>query len=176
MPIDNYQAEEIEIPVDVFNFQVQDTHTYFVGNNAVWVHNDDGCGGAYKDVKKKNAEENHGKVKRDQKDAHHMPAHDAYPDDIKEKIGTVGSGKNQKVNGPSISMKNSDHTQTASYDNKPGAKAYRAKQKKLIGDGKLQEAFDMDVADIKSKFPGKYDSSIQQAQDCLNDIIKKVKK
>ena len=33
----------------------------------------------------------------------------------------------------------------------------------------------MDVADIKSKFPGKYDLSIQQAQECLDDIIKKVK-
>ena len=40
---------------------------------------------------------------------------------------------------------------------------------------KFQEAFDMDVADIKSKFPGKYDLSIQQAQECLDDIIKKVK-
>ena len=159
---------------DVYNFKVDEWHTYFVSNHEILVHNAE-CGGAYKDVKKKNAKENHGKVKRDQKDAHHMPAHDAYPDDIQKKIGTVGSGKKQKVNGPSISMINSDHTQTASYDNKPGAKAYRAKQKNLIEQGKFQEAFDMDVADIKSKFPEKYDLSIQQAQDCLNDIIEKVK-
>lgn len=100
-----------------------------------------------------------------------MPAHDAYPDYVKTRIGKY----NKKANGPSISMENADHTQTASYDNKPGAKAYRAKQKKLIQAEKFQEAFDMDVADIKSKFPGKYDLSIQQAQECLDDIIKKVK-
>lgn len=47
-------------------------------------------------------------------------------------------------------MENSDHTQTASYDNKPSTKAYWAKQKELIESGKFQEAFDMDVADIKS--------------------------
>ena len=168
--VEKHRVEELDEPVDVYNFQVEDYHTYFVGDCAVWVHNAE-CGGSYKDVKKKNAEENHGKAKRDPKDAHHMPAHDAYPDYVKTRIGKY----NKKANGPSISMENADHTQTASYDNKPGAKAYRAKQKKLIQAGKFQEAFDMDVADIKSKFPGKYDLSIQQAQECLDDIIKKVK-
>ena len=168
--IEKFFIEETAEPVDVYNLQVEDYHTYFVGDCAVWVHNAE-CGGSYKDVKKKNAEENHGKAKRDPKDAHHMPAHDAYPDYVKTRIGKY----NKKANGPSISMENADHTQTASYDNKPGAKAYRAKQKKLIQDEKFQEAFDMDVADIKSKFPGKYDLSIQQAQECLDDIIKKVK-
>ena len=105
-----------------------------------------------------------------------MPSDDAYPDDLKEKIGTVSSGNKKRVNGPSISMDSADHAKTASNGKMPGSKAYRAKQKKLIEAGKLQEAFDMDVADIKSKFPGKYDSSIQQAQDTLNDIIKKVGK
>lgn len=54
-----------------------------------------------------------------------------------------------------------------------GSKAYRAEQRKLIEAGKLQEAFDMDVADIKSKFPGKYDESINQAQKSLKKIIAK---
>ena len=174
--VENFDVELTDKPVKVYNFQVEDFHTYFVGQNNIWVHNAE-CGGSYKEVSEKNKEYNSTQSDYTKKQhAHHMLAHDAYPDDIKEKIGTVGSGKNKKVNGPSISMKNSDHTQTASYDNKPGAKAYRAKQKKLIGNGKLQEAFDMDVADIKSQFPGKYDSSIQQAQDTLNDIIKKVGK
>ena len=116
--IEKFFIEETAEPVDVYNLQVEDYHTYFVGDCAVWVHNAE-CGGSYKDVKKKNAEENHGKAKRDPKDAHHMPAHDAYPDDVKTKIGKY----NKKANGPSISMENADHTQTASYDNKPGAKA-----------------------------------------------------
>ena len=37
--IENYNIEETEELVDVYNFQVEDFHTYFVGNCAVWVHN-----------------------------------------------------------------------------------------------------------------------------------------
>ena len=33
------QHEILEIPVKVYNFEVEDWHTYFVGNNGVWVHN-----------------------------------------------------------------------------------------------------------------------------------------
>ena len=38
--IENYNIEETENLVDVYNFQVEDFHTYFVGDCAVWVHND----------------------------------------------------------------------------------------------------------------------------------------
>ena len=86
--IEKFFIEETAEPVDVYNLQVEDYHTYFVGDCAVWVHNAE-CGGSYKDVKKKNAEENHGKAKRDPKDAHHMPAHDAYPDYVKTRIGNI---------------------------------------------------------------------------------------
>ena len=85
-------------------------------------------------------------------------------DDLKEKIGTVGNGKKKKVNGPSISMDSTDHAKTANNGKMKGSKAYRGEQRRLIEAGKLQEAFDMDVADIKSTFPGKYDESINQAQ------------
>lgn len=37
--IENYNIEETENLVDVFNFQVEDFHTYYVGDCAVWVHN-----------------------------------------------------------------------------------------------------------------------------------------
>ena len=82
---------------------------------------------------------------------------------------------NGKPNGPAISMSQADHKNTASFGRKAGSDQYRADQKALLKQGKFQEAFDMDVADIKSKFPGKYDLSIKQAQECLDDIIKKVK-
>ena len=169
--IEDYQIELTEEPVSVYNFQVEDFHTYFVGECVVWVHNAE-CGGSYKDVKEKNKAGNKGKSKREQCDAHHMPADDAYPNDIKDKIGTVKSGSKDKVNGPAISMKNGDHTQTASYGRGADAQKYRAKQNQLIKNGKFQEAFDMDVADIKSKFLGKYDSSINEAQQYLNELIK----
>ena len=101
-------------------------------------------------------------------DAHHMPAHNAYPDDVKNKVGTY----DKKVNGPSISMDSPDHTKTSSYGRSNTAKEYRAKQNELIKEGKIQEAFNMDVDDIKSKFPGKYDSSIDEAQQCLDKLLK----
>ena len=37
--IENFFIEEVAEPVDVYNFQVEDYHTYFVGDCAVWVHN-----------------------------------------------------------------------------------------------------------------------------------------
>ena len=154
----------------VYNFKVDEYHTYHVSNLSIFVHNSE-CGGSYKEVRDKNKPDNKNKPAREQQHAHHMPAENAYSDQAKQEIGTVGSGKNEKVNGPSISMDSKDHTKTASYDNKAGAKEYRAKQSELIKAGKMQEAFDMDVADIKSKFPGKYDSSIADAQKYLDGLI-----
>ena len=40
------QHEILESPVKVYNFEVEDWHTYFVGENKVWVHND--CASAAK--------------------------------------------------------------------------------------------------------------------------------
>ena len=37
--IEKFFIEETEEPVDVYNFQVEDYHTYFVGESNVWVHN-----------------------------------------------------------------------------------------------------------------------------------------
>ncbi|MCM1006349.1 MAG: polymorphic toxin-type HINT domain-containing protein [Ruminococcus flavefaciens] len=37
--IEDYHIALTEEPVSVYNFQVEDFHTYFVGNCAVWVHN-----------------------------------------------------------------------------------------------------------------------------------------
>ena len=39
MLIASIVTEVTDAPVDVYNFQVEDYHTYFVGENAVWVHN-----------------------------------------------------------------------------------------------------------------------------------------
>ena len=37
--VEDYHIELTEEPVSVYNFQVEDFHTYFVGDCAVWVHN-----------------------------------------------------------------------------------------------------------------------------------------
>ena len=78
---------------------------------------------------------------------HHMPAQAA---------------GNQGGEGGAITMKTTDHKLTASCDNKPGAKEYRETQKKLIEEGKFQEAFEMDVKDIHKNFGDDYNESIEQ--------------
>ena len=38
--VEQVQHEILEVPVKVYNFEVQDFHTYYVGKNSVLVHND----------------------------------------------------------------------------------------------------------------------------------------
>ena len=38
-PVESILIEEAEQPETVYNFQVEDFHTYYVGNNHIWVHN-----------------------------------------------------------------------------------------------------------------------------------------
>ena len=47
---------ELDEPVEVFNFEVEDFHTYFVGVCCVLVHN--GCGDSYKSLTKSNYRNN----------------------------------------------------------------------------------------------------------------------
>lgn len=42
MFVKKHQVEELDEPVDVYNFKVEDFHTYFVGDCAVWVQNKSG--------------------------------------------------------------------------------------------------------------------------------------
>ena len=167
--IEDYRIELTEESVSVYNFQVEDYHTYFVGKSNIWTHNAE-CGGSYKEVCEKNKEYNSNQSDYIKKQhAHHMPACNAYPDDFAEFMDSyIG-----KPNGPAISMSQADHKNTASFGRRAGSEQYRADQNALLKQGKLQEAFDMDVKDIKSQFPGKYDSSIAEAQTNLNDLIRK---
>ena len=38
--VEDYYIKLTKEPVSVYNFQVEDFHTYFVGDCAAWVHND----------------------------------------------------------------------------------------------------------------------------------------
>ena len=42
--VEAIEIEEVDEPVTVYNFKVEDYHTYFVGENAVWMHNADNYG------------------------------------------------------------------------------------------------------------------------------------
>ena len=55
-----------------------------------------------------------------------------------------------------------DHRRTESYGNGKKAVEYRAKQRKLLEEGRLMEAIQMDVDDIRAKFGHKYDKAIEE--------------
>jgi filamentous hemagglutinin len=59
-------------------------------------------------------------------------------------------------------METRDHAQTASFGNSRKARAFRQRQKELIDQGRLREAIQMDIDDIRSLFGNKYDEAIRQ--------------
>ncbi|SDO05147.1 hypothetical protein SAMN04487897_107198, partial [Paenibacillus sp. yr247] len=99
----------------------------------------DPLGGAYKDVPA-----NGGQV-------HHMPANSVSP--------------YSRGEGPGIRMETDDHMDTASWGSSKKNQEYRAQQKELIDNGKFEEAQQMDINDVRSKFGNKYDEGIQQMLD-----------
>ena len=72
--------------------------------------------------------------------------------------------------GPAIKMEPGDHRQTASYGGSPEAKAYRERQKELIDQGKVREAVQMDIDDLRSKFGNKYDSAIKEMESYVDTL------
>jgi len=95
----------------------------------------------------------------DSLDSHHCPAKACY------KNAPISS-----QDGPAIKMDPGDHRQTASYGGSPEAKAYRKQQKELIDQGKVHEAVQMDIDDLRSKFGNKYDSAIKEMESYLNTL------
>lgn len=69
--------------------------------------------------------------------------------------------------GPAIRMSADDHKLTASYGSSPAAAAYRARQKALIDQGRFDDAVQMDIDDIRTKFGSKYDEAILEMIDSL---------
>ena len=84
-------------------------------------------------------------------EVHHMPAAKVTPYTYKK--------------APASWMDTADHRKTASWGSSKAAEAYRQQQKNLIDQGRLREAIQMDIDDIRSKFGNKYDSNIQEMLD-----------
>ncbi|HWA73194.1 MAG TPA: polymorphic toxin-type HINT domain-containing protein [Polyangiaceae bacterium] len=170
-----------ERSITVYNLEVEGFHTYFVGHSHALVHNAGGkktCplqpdkiasirkagvpqGGSYYQVR--NAASHY--VGADGKEislggeVNHMPAWDSW----------VQSGKNPFTHGtaPAIWMETADHRAMTSTGSSAAAKAYRAKQAKLIKQGKIMEAIQMDIDEIHKKYGSKYDQGIQEMLDYL---------
>jgi hypothetical protein len=105
-------------------------------------------GGSYAEVKKTSD----GKTS----EVHHMPADSA--------------SELPREDGPAIKMDKEDHKETASYGNSKEAQEYRQKQKELIEQGKFRESVEMDIEDIKEKFPGKYDDAIAEMNEYVDKL------
>ena len=88
-------------------------------------------------------------------DRHHMPSKSSSP--------------LEPDDGPAIQMDTADHRRTKSYGGGPNSKnqQYRNQKKELIDEGKFDDAFLMDVDDIRSKFGYKYDGAILEAIEAL---------
>lgn len=84
---------------------------------------------------------------------HHMPANS---------VGPLSTGR-----GSAILMEKADHMMTASWGSCRAAKAYGVRQKELIG-GDPNGAQQMDIDDVTTQFPGKYDEAIGEMQDVSN--------
>ena len=153
--IEDYRIELTEESVSVYNFQVEDYHTYFVGECCVWVHND-GCGGRYGDLK----DDKSGR-RYESEEVHHTPA--------------KKSSKLPERDGPAIRMEKKDHRRTASCGRSKKAQEYRNKQAKLIEEGRFREAVQMDIDDIKKNFGDKYNEGIEDMLKYLDKLEKEGK-
>jgi hypothetical protein len=58
----------------------------------------------------------------------------------------------------------------------PEAETFRQKQKTLIDQGKIQEAFDLGAQDVQNKFQARYDAALKEAQIKLLELIKSTEK
>lgn len=67
--------------------------------------------------------------------------------------------------GPAIRMLKEDHKNTASWGKTSDAVKYRETEKKLVQQGKFDEAMQMGVDDIRKNFGTKYDKAIDQMID-----------
>jgi len=100
-------------------------------------------GGRYQDVRGANVG---GEV-------HHMPADSASP--------------LSRADGPSIIMSTADHRQTGSWGRSRAAQRYRAQQRQLIEEGRFNDAVQMDIDDVRSRFGDRYDQAILEMMDSV---------
>ncbi|MFF1732780.1 DUF6531 domain-containing protein [Streptomyces sp. NPDC058247] len=77
--------------------------------------------------------------------------------------------KQQVRSGPSIRMEYDDHRSLYSTGSDLQTQAWHMWQRELVDKGHITEAMRMDIDDIKRRFPGKYDSHIEDMVNSLKD-------
>jgi hypothetical protein len=78
-------------------------------------------------------------------------------------------GSITKYSGPSIRMDTADHAQLYTTGSSREARAWRQWQQELIGEGRIDEAMQMDINDVRARFGTKYDAAIVEMIDSLPD-------
>ena len=69
--------------------------------------------------------------------------------------------------GPVIQMDKFDHRTTSSWGPAAAAKAYRQEQLRLIQAGRVSDAIQMDIDDVRRRYGPKYDDAILEMIDSL---------
>ncbi|MEU6098674.1 ricin-type beta-trefoil lectin domain protein [Streptomyces sp. NPDC047079] len=141
----------------VNNLTVSDVHTYYVeaGDTPVLVHNcgpggqdraDPGHtyeGGQYKDLKDPATGNNYPGT-----EINHVPP------------ASVTETHLGYRTGPAIRMDYTDHRAVYSTGSSRASKAWRLWQQELVDNGRIDEAVQMDINDIRARFGTKYDDAI----------------
>lgn len=98
-----------------------------------------------------------GESRLGQIEANHVPGHASYD-------GVIGLNRSD---GPAISMTKADHGRLQSSI----SAEYRARQRRLIAEGRFEEAFRNDIQDIRNNFPdGRYERGIRMAEAYLREL------
>ncbi len=135
--VEKVEKEELDKAVKVYNFEVEDWHTYFVSGEDVLVHNTCMAGGRFANVDK---------GKRLNEVGHHIPQN-AY----NKKIGISRS------DGPSVLMSKADHAKTRTF-------AGRGKQAMKVDKGlSARQRLAKDIKDVRNHFGSKYNKGLRQA-------------
>ncbi|WP_051366930.1 LamG-like jellyroll fold domain-containing protein [Hamadaea tsunoensis] len=156
-----------------YDLTIDGLHTYFVlaGDVAVLVHNAKKCGrapaghnyrgGQYKDLKDPATGNNVPGT-----EINHMPSSQANTE-----VFGIPEGQ-----GLAIQMDEADHVLTESWGRGYAGELHRAEQMYLLRQGRLTEALDMDILNIKSMFGNKYDAAMNEMLGALPDYLAAINK
>jgi Pretoxin HINT domain len=165
LTVSQVTRHEFEDSIDVYNFEVDHFHTYYVSGDhlasGIWVHNAN-CFSSMRppraQVPGKYTGGRHGQTRyptNDGLDSHHMPANSV-------------NGYGSDNSGPAIKMEPGDHLRTGSHSHVRGSDQYRREQQLMISEGRFGAAIQKYIDDIMTKFPdGKYSSAIWDMLETL---------
>ena len=87
-------------------------------------------------------------------EVNHIPAKASYKN--------LGIGSLSMHSGPAIRMDYADHRNVTSTGYDAAARAWHARQRSLISQGKMTQAMQMDLDDIRARYGPKYDTQIKE--------------